>query len=657
MNGPGQRAVCFDSEFVQTQRSSVTSPMHAADTSTPEFRLPTRREAWWFQFRASGFRALRLLRNLVDRDHRRHRTLFAANRELPVIAESVTRLWPSDVGSEEAWAIGKIENLRVARLAFDGIELAAGEVLSFWAQLGRPSRGRGFVAGRELREGCLIPTIGGGLCQLSNALYAAAFDAGLEIVERHTHSKTIPGSQAARDRDATVFWNYVDLRFRAPYALRFEVEMDADALRVRIRSAAADAMTHRRTGGASAMPAHETANTTKLVNDSESAPSAHALRNCGSCGMTACFRNAPASVRGGSAIVLADRIAAEEEAYLQTHAADAERPLLAPSLMMRLRARAFALHARLRKAPIGERIVAQARLRAEAARAALQPHHTTLYIDQTWLPVLWRSGALAGRRYQVLMRGLPMTALHATLETAAAVHPNEPTLRDFRADPGLLEAETLALAGAERWLSAHAEVLALAGTKAHALPWQLPQARAAERITAVDTAARDARSTAPLRVYFPASSLVRKGALELAAALRGFGGNERSVELILPAHDGGEAARWDGIAIRRIADLDDALGACDVVALPAWVEHQPRPLLAAIARGVPVIATAACGLGALPGWRYVPTGDAGALLEALRAVSDDRDRAEAPAMATGSSRTRTAIPVALQHAPAAPVEA
>ena len=91
----------------------------------------------------------------------------------------------------------------------------AGETFSFWKQVGRATRRRGFVAGRELREGCLVANIGGGLCQLSNALYEAALAAGFEIVERHAHSRRVPGSRAALQRDATVFWNYVDLRFRA----------------------------------------------------------------------------------------------------------------------------------------------------------------------------------------------------------------------------------------------------------------------------------------------------------------------------------------------------------------------------------------------------------------------------------------------------------
>ena len=120
-----------------------------------------------------------------------------------------------------------------------------------------------------------------------------------------------------------------------------------------------------------------------------------------------------------------------------------------------------------------------------------------------------------------------------------------------------------------------------------------------------------------MRVYFPASSLVRKGALELAAAL-----SDIDAEIILPIRDGGEPARWQATTLRRIEHFEDALVLCDVVVLPAWVEHEPRVLLAAISLGIPVIATAACGLGDLPGWSEVPAGDVDALRVALTRISD-----------------------------------
>src|SRR5262249_9678256 len=117
--------------------------------------------------------------------------------------------------------------------ALDRVLVPQGATLSFWRQLGRPSRRRGFVTGRMLQQGCLVPATGGGLCQLSNALYQAALRSGCEIVERHAHSRRVPGSAAALGRDATVAWNYVDLRFRARAPLVIEARLTRDELVVR----------------------------------------------------------------------------------------------------------------------------------------------------------------------------------------------------------------------------------------------------------------------------------------------------------------------------------------------------------------------------------------------------------------------------------------
>jgi glycosyltransferase involved in cell wall biosynthesis len=223
------------------------------------------------------------------------------------------------------------------------------------------------------------------------------------------------------------------------------------------------------------------------------------------------------------------------------------------------------------------------------------------------------------------MRSLPMARIHAELERAAAVHPQEPTLRDFRADSALLRAETEGLAAAQRWIGAHAQVVALGGARADLLPWRLPSPEGDARMPSTSmpsTGTPSTRAPGPLRVLFPASSLVRKGVLELSAALRGI-----DAEVLLPLREGGEAARWGDTPLRRIAidtpaQLAQALMQCDAVVLPAWVEHQPRALLAAIAQGVPVIATAACGLGALPGWQEVPAGDAEALRARLQRIAE-----------------------------------
>lgn len=566
----------------------------APATSVRPPALPGRSGALWFEFRAGGFRCLRFAKTLLDRTHRRHRA-GSRLREAPVIAESISALWPEEDAAENPLVLGKIENLRVARRAFDGIELSRGEVLSFWAQLGRPTRGRGFAIGRELREGCLIPSIGGGLCQLSNALYDAAQKAGLEVVERHAHSQVVPGSAAARDRDATVFWNYVDLRLRTSFDVRCEVALDAGSLTVRLR------------GYAPATPVSGRAIYATLEPPIGALPSQRP-GDCVTCGQHECFRNAP-TLRDaqGKVAILVQAPMPEHAHFLATEVAHGERIGADASLSMRMRARILAIEHRLRRSPPARRATAMAALAANAAAARLRPEHLELHVDQAWLPYLWRSGALAGRRYHVLMRALPMMRIHAQLDAAAAHHPDEPSLRDFRADDALLRAEREALAGAERWIGPHAGMLELAGHKAHALPWRLP---------AVDVA-RSQRSPGPMRICFPASSLMRKGARELSAAMSGLG-----AEIVLPMRDGGEPARWNGIVLHRIDGIDAALSFCDAVVLPAWVEHEPRALIAAIARGIPVVATAACGLRDLHGWSEVPAGDVETLRAALKRVQD-----------------------------------
>src|SRR5204863_8927159 len=124
------------------------------------------------------------------------------------IGVSQTPLW-SDVRPEErTYQLGKVQNLRRAAAALDGVVVPAGAIFGFWTQTGRASRRRGFVTGRMLQQGCLVPAAGGGLCQLSNALYDAALQAECEVVERHTHSRAVAGSAAAAGSDATVAWKY-----------------------------------------------------------------------------------------------------------------------------------------------------------------------------------------------------------------------------------------------------------------------------------------------------------------------------------------------------------------------------------------------------------------------------------------------------------------
>src|SRR5690606_3998424 len=54
--------------------------------------------------------------------------------------------------------------------------------------------------------------------------------------ERHPHSQVIPGSAAERGMDATVAWNYIDLRFLAKNQTQIRVALTQTELVVQIRA-------------------------------------------------------------------------------------------------------------------------------------------------------------------------------------------------------------------------------------------------------------------------------------------------------------------------------------------------------------------------------------------------------------------------------------
>lgn len=149
-----------------------------------------------------------------------------------IACESRTKLRSDHRAAELFYQEGKVQNLRTAVESLDCSLVMAGQVFSFWKQIGRASARRGYVAGRMLQQGCMIPAIGGGLCQLSNALYDMALRAGCEILERHAHSRVVAGSAAAAGRDATVAWNYLDLRFRSRHPMLIRARVTDDELAI-----------------------------------------------------------------------------------------------------------------------------------------------------------------------------------------------------------------------------------------------------------------------------------------------------------------------------------------------------------------------------------------------------------------------------------------
>lgn len=578
----------------------------------PAERAHSRWQALLFLGKAWGFRVRRLLVEITGHRPLRHgRAALASGATL--LAESKSELYPSVLPAEFALQAGKVQNLRVAAALLDGLRIPAGEVFSFWTQIGRPVRRRGFVEGRELREGCIVPSVGGGLCQLSNALYDAALRAGLEVVERHAHSRRLPGSMAEAGRDATVFWNYVDLRFRSSEGIQLSIRLTDHTLFVRFLALGKTAQRSRET-----LP--------PTVNADAVLPAA-AVESCETCGVESCFRHfesGSAPSRGITAW-LVDAWWPEFDRYLHAERQSGDW-LCTPLDSGRLHVGPYRWNssgfARVRQAPlevlhrsfVSRRLAAQgaarqqALLRFDAALARrfgqmIPATATHLVICQNLLPFLWRAGVLGGRTFDVMMTRLPLAELQATLDRAHAHHPESRTLADFRADPALRADESAALAAARHWITPHSALAKLAGPRAIKLDWHLPSAT--QRVPL----GRD--------ITFPARTLGRKGAYSMRAAVRELG---LRVTLGGPVIE--DAAFWSGV--ETVASGESWLGQTAAVVLPAWVENQPRRLLQAVAAGIPVIASEACGLEGLRGVTTLRDNDDAALVTALAEMMADK---------------------------------
>ena len=578
--------------------------------SRREARAPTPASLAAFEVKAALFRLRRSVVELGRAPARLARAADVRTDDDPyghLVAQSVTGLWTDPALSEQAMQLGKVQNLRRAAAALDGLELPAGAVFSFWRQVGRATSARGFVRGRMLREGCLVPAIGGGLCQLSNALYDVALAAGCRIVERHAHSRRVPGSAAAEDRDATVAWNYVDLRFAAPAAMRLGVRLTDRDLIVSLRTSTPFVAPPEARGPA-ASPA--------LRREAAS---------CGACDETDCALHEGGR---GRAVALGCRAFIVDESWpefrdfvaAERAAADA---ICAPDFRHWSSgdfAEAYAATPQGLVRSLGWRLTppqGAARRNADAGATAaiaqalarrLPVDATELVVAQSLLPALWQAGALGGRRFQVLMTRLPVAALQARLDAAFAAHPDRSTLADYRADPRMAAAEAEALAAAAAIVTPHAEIAALFGERARRLDWRMP---------APPAAPQPARGPKPDDVFaFPGPTVARKGAYELREAARRLGVKLRPMGAELEGPD-----FWRGIELAPAPPGASWLEGVRAVVHPALAEAAPRRLLEALAAGIPVITTPAAGIAPRPGLTLVPMDDVEALAAAMAAAA------------------------------------
>lgn len=132
---------------------------------------------------------------------------------------------------------GRSNNIALSANAIDQIVLGPGDRFYYNLIVGERTVARGYQKAKEIVNGEFVDGIGGGICQTSSTLYNAVANAGLEILEVHSHSKAV--GYVPVGKDATVSWGGPDFKFmnNKDYPIMIKTIVNNGALEVQVLAA------------------------------------------------------------------------------------------------------------------------------------------------------------------------------------------------------------------------------------------------------------------------------------------------------------------------------------------------------------------------------------------------------------------------------------
>lgn len=159
--------------------------------------------------------AKRHIKNLLSKEK------FAKTKKrekLPnVVSEYQSKMIKRAPGVNLTQQLNKAVNIRLAGGKINGIIVHPGEVFSFWKIVGKTSRRKGYKEGRVIEHDKLIAGIGGGLCNLGNAIHLLIIHSPLEVTEFHKHSDALAPDEGKRvpfSAGTSICYNHIDYRFK-----------------------------------------------------------------------------------------------------------------------------------------------------------------------------------------------------------------------------------------------------------------------------------------------------------------------------------------------------------------------------------------------------------------------------------------------------------
>ncbi len=150
--------------------------------------------------------------------------------DLPyVIFEHKTPLIRRLAGVDIELQKNKIINLRLAVRKLNGLLMEQGQVFSYWREVGKPTKAKGYLEGMVLHDGIITSGTGGGLCQLSNLIYWMSLHTPLTVIERWRHGYDVfPDANRAQPfgSGATCAYPYIDLQIKNKTEQKFQLKLE-----------------------------------------------------------------------------------------------------------------------------------------------------------------------------------------------------------------------------------------------------------------------------------------------------------------------------------------------------------------------------------------------------------------------------------------------
>nr|WP_106778967.1 VanW family protein [Lysinibacillus timonensis] len=108
--------------------------------------------------------------------------------------------------------IGRSKNIELSAASINNVIVGSGDIFSFNDMVGPRDIASGYQEAPEFVNGKIVVGIGGGICQTSSTLYNAIDQLGVDILERHRHTRDI--GYVPKGRDATVSFGGLDFVFQ-----------------------------------------------------------------------------------------------------------------------------------------------------------------------------------------------------------------------------------------------------------------------------------------------------------------------------------------------------------------------------------------------------------------------------------------------------------